>query len=125
MGYWSSVKLILTDTGMKRLREKVKRPADDDLSLEAEQASVIYEAYKIDSDRYWLLEWPDTKWYDEPHGLQTPCAVAELRRELREQDEPFDFMRVGEDYEDVETDALYGKESFPCLTLNREIEVEY
>lgn len=122
MGYYSNVKLILTDKGMEMLRTKVKKPTEEE---PYSMAQPIYEAIKIQDGEYWLIEWEDVKWYDDPEGFKVPWAVLELRNELREIDEPFNFMRVGEDYEDVETDVQYSTELMPYLELKREIEVEY
>lgn len=121
MGYYSEVKLILTDKGMKMLKSKVKRPTEDKPDWMAEP---IYEASKL-KGKYWAIEWESVKWYDDWEDYKVPCAVKKLLGELHEIDEPFQFMRIGEDYEDIEIDAVYGKESMPYLELKREIEVEY
>lgn len=124
MGYRSNVKLILTDKGMKKLRGKVRKPTGDEPNW---MADAIYEATRICDGKYWLVEWDDVKWYDTWDDYTVPCAVLDLRNELRELGEPFDFMRVGEDDADVERDGCedYGEESMPYLSLRREIEVEY
>lgn len=123
MGYRSDVKLILTDKGMEMLKAKVPQNLAEERAWEVDP---IYEATKL-QDKYWLVEWDDIKWYDDWEDYKVPCAVAKLRQELSEINEPYSFMRVGEDYEDNEIDVGYGdyKESFPYLILKREIEVEY
>lgn len=123
MGYRSDVKLILTDKGMEMLKAKVPESLADELAWEVEP---IYEATKL-QDKYWLMEWNSIKWYDDWSDYKVPCAIAKLRQELSEVNEPYSFMRVGEDYEDNEIDVSYGdyKEPFPYLILKREIEVEY
>lgn len=121
MGYRSDVKLILTNKGMKMLKEKVPQSLTEERAWEVDP---IYEATKL-QDKCWLVEWEDVKWYDDWEDYKVPCAVKRLLGELHEKDEPFQFIRIGEDYEDVERDVIYGKESMPYLELKREIEVEY
>lgn len=123
MGYRSDVKLILTNKGMDMLKAKVPEPTEEEPNWTAEP---IYEASRV-KDKYWLIEWEDIKWYDDWADYKVPCAVARLREELGEMNEPFNFMRIGEDYEDIEVDVCYGdyEEQLPYLTLRREIEVEY
>lgn len=122
MGYRSDVKLILTNKGMGMLRAKIPQPTEEEPNRMAEP---IYEAFKIMDGKYWLIEWGDIKWYDTWSDYKVPCAVLALRNELREMDEPFDFMRIGENWEDIEPDGVYNKRDMPTLTLKREIEVEY
>lgn len=122
MGYRSDVKLILTDKGMDRLRSKVPKPTEEEPYWVAD---CIYEAVRIGDGKYWLIEWDDVKWYDDWKDYEVPCAVLELRNKLKEIDEPFKFIRVGEDYGDVEMDGVYNNADMPSLILKREIEVEY
>lgn len=122
MGYRSEVKLILTDKGMNMLKAKVKQPTEDEPNW---MADAVYEAIKIKDGRYWLIEWDDVKWYDEWNDYGVPCAVRALRSELWTMYEPFQFMRVGEDYADVEVDGDCDVDDMPHLELKREIEVEY
>lgn len=124
MGYRSDVKLILTDKGMSMLKAKLPEPKEDETLVWG--LNEIYQAIKIDDNKYWLIEWHDIKWYDDAASeYEVPCAVLKLRNELREMDEPFQFMRVGEDYEDIEVERCYSKEPMPYLELKRKIEVEY
>lgn len=122
MGYRSDVKLILTDKGMEMLKAKVPEPTEEEPDYMAEP---IYDTIKIGNDKYWLLEWEDVKWYDDWEDYKVPCAVSSLMGELRKMDEPFQFMRVGEAYEDVEVECCYGEEPMPYIELKREMEVEY
>lgn len=124
MGYRSDVKLILTNKGMDMLRSKVPQPTEEEPYW---MADPIYEASKICDGKYWLIEWEDIKWYDDWKDYKVPYVVAKLRQELSEINEPYSFMRIGEDYEDNEIDVGYGdyKDPFPYLILKREIDVEY
>lgn len=124
MGYRSDVKLILTNKGMEMLRAKVPKPTGDEPYWTAEP---IYDASKICDGKYWLIEWEDIKWYDDWDDYIVPCAVKGLLKELFGMGEPFSFMRVGEEYTDVEVETCvdWDEITFPYLTLKREIEVEY
>lgn len=122
MGYRSDVKLILTDKGMEMLRAKVPKPAEDEVDWMAE---AVYDSLRIGGDKYWLVEWDSVKWYDDWEDYKVPCAVLDLRNELQEMEEPFKFIRAGEDYGDIEMDGVYDDMDMPYLGLKREIEVEY
>lgn len=122
MSYRSDIKLILTDKGMKMLRSKVEKPPDDE---PYSPATPIYEASKINDGKYWLVEWEQVKWYAGYGEDTTPEIVEQVLCLLRMQDEPYQFMRTGEDYDDTTFEAVWSDEPMPHLALKREIEVNY
>lgn len=124
MGYRSDVKLILTNKGMEILKTKVPEPTEDEPNW---MVDPIYEAIHICDGKYWLIEWENVKWHDDWGNYKVSYAVAKLRQELSGINEPYSFMRIGEDYEDNESDVCYGNYygSMPYLELKRKIEVKY
>lgn len=127
MGYRSDVKLILTDKGMDMMKAKVPEPTEDGLYWMAEP---IYRARRV-KGKYWLIEWYYTKWYERHAESAVPYAVAQTLAELNSINEPYSFMRIGEEYDDIDIMRCDGENwrdtlaEMPSLHLARKIEVEY
>lgn len=123
MGYYSDVKFITTKSGWERIKATVKKEAPDtwEWKVGDEYATPICNGKHI------LLELNEVKWYDESD------AEASFLRELNRFEAehiPYRFMRIGEEYDDVEKRYEYdwtggSDDDMPSLTLKREIEVEY
>lgn len=117
MSYYSDVKLITTKKGWEQLRQAVKQ-ADPDADLMDYPRTLTTQ----EKQEYLLGEWNDRKWYDWDFA-----DLKAFMHELGLLDEPYDFMRIGEDYEDVEHlyhDTRDYPHYMPKLWLEREIKVE-
>lgn len=127
MGYRSDVKLITTKAGWERLDNAVKQAMDITEATEADAFWLTDSRFFVIGDSYVLAEWDDIKWYEGD------TEVGALMRELysmAKDSVAFKFMRVGEDYEDVERlegmdEGLADYDKLPSLWLERKIEVEY
>lgn len=129
MGYYSDVKVITTKEGWERLDKAVRKA----MGITAKNEKKSYwltdqNHYKLlKKGKYVLAEWKDVKWYD--WGTTDVSTFMQELHNLGEDDIPYEFMRVGEDYDDIE--HLYQDtyncpqyDDMPNLGLRREIEVE-
>lgn len=122
MGYYSDVKLITTKKGWERIKREVKQASPDDWE------NVVGSEFTIPivNGKYILLEHHSIKWYSDNR-------VEAIMRELKRFDAehiPYQFMRVGEHWDD--TEYLWERDwksdkydDMPRLEILREIEVEY
>lgn len=81
------------------------------------------DAYPLANEKYILAEWYSVMWYEKFDDIK---AFMQELKQMDKDDIPFEFMRVGEAYDDVETDGCWNTDDdMPHLELTRKIEVEY
>lgn len=93
MGYRSEVYLKTTTEGwllMKRFNDKITEPEDKPLA---------YSEVNKTSSGFYKIEYHDIKWYDSFKQIQNFNAVLD---QMKDQDIPYSFIRLGEDTEDIE-----------------------
>ena len=104
MGYYSDVALCLTKNGMDQLKTalaEAERNKPD--SFAAIKMLIGGEPSKIDEGSGSVVFlWEGEKWYDEFDEI---AFVGEFMNNLPHED--FLFIRIGEDYDDIETRGSY------------------
>lgn len=93
MGYRSEVYLKTTTEGwiiLKSFNDKIKEPEDRPLA---------YSEVNKTPDGFYKIEYHDIKWYDSYKQIQNFNRALD---EMRDQDIPFSFIRLGEDTDDIE-----------------------
>lgn len=125
MGYRSDVKLITTQAGAELIKAKVE-------AVEKTPSCRLLHPSNLQTycgGKYVLFNYKDIKWYEDYDPDVT--AFMKAINDLREHNIPYDYARIGEDYEDVEHKTnLYDLadwtdcENMPHLNIERKIEVE-
>ena len=109
MGYYSDVALCLTKNGMDQLKialAEAERNNPD--SFAAIKMLIGGEPSKIDEGSgSAVFLWEGEKWYAE---FDEVAFVAKLTDSLPDQD--FRFIRLGEDYDDIETRGSFRGKPF-------------
>lgn len=93
MGYRSEVYLKTTTEGwvvLKSFNDRIKEP---------ENRPLAYSEVNKTPDGFYRIEYHDIKWYESYDQIQN---FNEALDQLRNQDIPFSFIRLGEDTEDIE-----------------------
>ena len=100
MGYYSDVALCLTKNGMDQLKSAlVQAERDNPENFAAIKMLIGGEPNKIDEGSGSVVFlWEGEKWYDEFDEI---AFVGKLMDNLPHED--FLFIRLGEDYDDIET----------------------
>lgn len=128
MVYHSNVKLITTKEGRDMIDKAVREalhitPADND-TLWYLTCKAVW--IPLCEGKYLLAEWNDIRWLDS--SAEVIALMNELDK-LFQVHIPYEFLRVGEDWNDMEhlTDIPddHQYDDMPSLTLKREIAVEY
>ena len=134
MGYRSDVTIVMYP---KRKEDfaLLKLYADETFP---DQFEVHEDNNRIEGFRYLMLEFDSIKWYEGYEGVDVYTrAFSEwddkFSDESEEQDEDnagyyepifhYEFMRIGEDYEDVEYHQSYGADH--ALNMSREIYIDF
>ena len=93
MGYHSEVYLKTTTEGwiiLKRFNDKIKEP---------EERPLRYAEVNKTPSGFYKIEYHDIKWYDSYQQIRNFNVALD---QMRDQDIPFSFIRLGEDTEDIE-----------------------
>ena len=100
MGYYSDVALCLTKNGMDQLKTALSEAERNNHgNFAAIKMLIGGEPRKIDEDSgFAVFLWEGEKWYEE---FAEMAFVAKLMDSLPSED--FLFIRLGEDYDDIET----------------------
>ena len=104
MGYYSDVALCLTKNGMNQLKAAlVQAERNNPDNFAAIKMLIGGEPSKIDEGSGSVVFlWEGEKWYDE---FDEVAFVGKLMDNLPHKD--FLFIRIGEDYDDIETRGNY------------------
>ena len=104
MGYYSDVALCLTKNGMDQLKSAlIQAERNNPENFAAIKMLIAGEPSKIDEGTGAVVFlWEGEKWYAE---FDEVAFVAKLMDSLPDQD--FLFIRLGEDYDDIETRGSY------------------
>lgn len=124
MGYRSDICLLLNRPGVMSLKAKLaSKETSDKIRSEVEYLLSHAVKHLVDAEsgaECW--HWTDLKWYDcDPEYYPEVDFIEKLMAELDEED--YRFMRVGEDYDDLEVKGCYLDDPFG-LTLRREIMLD-
>jgi len=103
MGYRSSGKIYLSDEALELLTDELK----DDL-----------KNWEKVTDNIWAFYgW---KWYGGTHGYKEVVMWEDFMNMLHDKDIPYEFIRIGEEYEDIE---VIGTTPYENLYVERSVEV--
>ena len=127
MGYRSDVTIVMYP---KRKEDfaALKLYADETFP---DQFEVHEDNNRIEGFRYLMLEFDSVKWYEGYESVDVYTrAFSEWEDTFRDEADPegeaifhYEFMRIGEDYEDVVYDCSYG--SAHALNMSREIYIDF
>lgn len=115
MGYYSDVAIAVRKRDAKRLLEEAaKLPNDNYVKKLVERHQEILDDIDPNPEGVQILRWYGVKWYDEFGEVK---YIMDFIRSLGESN--YEFMRIGEDYTDIEhTGDINGN---CCLYLERNI----
>ena len=112
MGYYSDVAIAMRKKDLEQMLDEALKLNDDKWIYSFIQEGINNAPVRDDED-YILLTWTDYKWYD------TKGEVSFIKNFLNDLDySHYDFLRIGEDYEDIECHCGTGED---FLYLDRSI----
>lgn len=106
MGYYSEVALVFTAKGAETMRSMID---EQQLGMALRTRNFLEEAmYAVDSEsRAEFFHWNSVKWYQM---FEEIACINSVMEEL--DDEDFLFIRIGEDFEDLEIQGRYWDNPF-------------
>lgn len=122
MGYRSNVKLITTNEGWEKIKDTVQKanPDNHEYITSDKRIEELRGGYYI----LWTLS--DVKWYED--AFPEVSAFMGTFDDLVDAGIPFQFARIGEDFDDTFYQEYYGRGSkedynIPTLEIIRDIAV--
>jgi len=136
MGYRSDVTIVMyprleDDYPMLKLFVEENLPDKfEEHEVERSFASVVFSKGESTVFRYLLLEFDSVKWYEGYEGVDVYTRLfsewgSKFRNVTDPEGEPlfhYEFMRIGEDYEDIVYDCSYGSDHL--LNMSREVYID-
>lgn len=106
MGYYSETALVFTAKGAETMRSMID---EQQLGMALRTRNFLEEAmYAVDSkSRAEFFHWDSIKWYQM---FEEIACINSVMEEL--DDEDFLFIRIGEDFEDLEIQGRYWENPF-------------
>lgn len=121
MGYYSDIVIVTTEDGYKRLTDLIAQRTNlEDLlgDCEVKHGTIGKESHE---HLYVSLRWNGQKWYEEYEDVK---AVMDSLDGLENENIPYRYTRVGEDYDDVETENYDDEGVLPSILVNRTISID-
>lgn len=107
MGYYSETAFVLTAEAAEAVREAISNQILD-TALKTEKFLQEAETHSIDGQsRAELFHWNAVKWYSE---FEEIGCIERILRDLESSE--YLFIRIGEDYSDIETKGTYWDNPF-------------
>lgn len=100
MGYRSDVRIITSKKGFKELNKYVKNYLSKSKESDYNLMDDLY--FKVENKYSCYFGWNWVKWYE--NSYPSVDAVMSGLQHLREKDLSFRYSRIGEDYDDYESD---------------------
>lgn len=122
MGYYSDIKLITTREGWAKLDEAVRKVVDSEYLAENNYLTDSTRIVPLNGGEFVLAEWEGIQW--EEYRFPEVRVFMDTLLHL-DDDIPYEFMRVGEDYNDVVYYHNSSNYDMPTLRIDVKIEVEY
>ena len=122
MGYRSDVRIILPEAKFNALDEKLRAmeyfPGYDVKSVRNEDADAV-KRYSPEREptRFVYFGWNYIKWYDGEFVNAVESAIYES--------ENYHFMRLGEDYSDIEENYQLHDVWVDCISINRYFDDDF
>lgn len=124
MGYRSNIRIRTTKEGyevMKKFVENyVKEIAEKDET--GYNWNLIEQAIETEMSGIITLDWNYLKWYEGIDGYEDVDAIMKSLDELSDKDIDYQYMRIGEENDDIEEKWNINNDSFDSFYVSRNFE---
>lgn len=122
MGYRSDVRIRTTKEGleiMEKFVEKYIKENVNEENLEGYDYNLLNLAIKTEMSGIITLDWNYMKWYDRYKDVD---AIMKSLDELSNKDIDYQYVRIGEEVDDVEERWNINNDSFDSFYVSRNFE---
>ena len=122
MGYRSNIRIRTTHEGFKVMKEFVENYIKENITkeeLEGYDWNLLNSAEKTETKNSITLDWQWLKWYD---GYKDVDAIMKSLDVLSDKDIDYQYMRIGEESDDIEERWNVNNDSFDSFYVSRNFE---
>ena len=116
MGYYSQVKLCLKKDAYEDLRERLLKNEIYDYMFD----EGFFYLTELEDDNIVICTWNEIKWYSTYKEIK---IIEDYLTELDDKKIEYRFIRVGEEYNDIEFREFYGDGSCERIQIYTSIEI--
>lgn len=121
MGYYSDVVLVLNPKGLAKLRKRLADPEKPEKIRQSATDFFKYADQHLTNKKAEAWFWDGVKWYsNDPEYSPEVYFIEDFLLELKENE--YRFLRIGEDYDDVEVKGYFLDDPFG-VNLSRQIRI--
>jgi hypothetical protein len=121
MGYRSDVRIRTTKEGYEVMKKFVENYVKEK-ELKGTDWNLLEHAIKTEMEGIITLDWNYMKWYEGIDGYEDVNAIMKSLDELSERDIDYQYMRIGEEKDDIDERWNINNDSFSSFYVNRFFE---
>lgn len=121
MGYRSDVRIRTTKEGYEVMKKFVENYIKEK-KLRGTDWNLLEHAEITEAEDSITLDWSDLKWYEGINGYEDVDAIMNSLYELDKRDIDYQYMRIGEEDDDIEEKWSINNGSFDSFYVSRNFE---
>ena len=121
MGYRSDVRIRTTKEGYEVMKKFVENYIKEK-ELKGTDWNLLDYAKITEAEDSITLDWTDLKWYEGINGYEDVDAIMNSLYELSNKDIDYQYMRIGEEDDDIDEKWSINNGSFDSFYVNRNFE---
>lgn len=124
MGYRSDIRIRTTKEGYEVMKNFVEKYIKENVSEDAQGLdwNLLNSAEITETGNSITLDWSCLKWYDGIQGYEDVDAIMKSLDELSDKDIDYQYMRIGEENDDIDERWSVNNGSFDSFYVNRNFE---
>ena len=121
MGYRSDVRIRTTKEGYEVMKNFVEKYIKENVSEDAQGLdwNLLNSAEITETGNSITLDWENIKWYNGIDGYQDVDAIMKSLDELSDKDIDYQYMRIGEENNDIDEIWNINNRSFDSFYVSR------
>ena len=122
MGYRSNVRIRTTKEGFETMKKNVEKYIKENISeenLKGYDYNLLNSAEITEAGNSITLDWSWVKWYDGIQGYEDVDAIMNSLDILDEENIDYQYMRIGEEVDDIEERWNINNDSFDSFYISR------
>lgn len=121
MGYRSNVRIRTTKEGYEVMKKFVENYIKE-RELKGTDWNLLKHAEITEAEDSITLDWDYVKWYEGIQGYEDVDAIMKSLDELSDKDIDYQYMRIGEENDDIEEKWSINNGSFDSFYVSRNFE---
>ena len=122
MGYRSNVRIRTTKKGLETMEKSIEKYIKENIEeekLKGYDYNLLNSAEKTETDKSITLDWEYVKWYEDIDGYEDVDAIMYSLDMLEEEDIDYQYMRIGEEIDDIDERWCINNDSFDGFYIRR------